>query len=219
MKHIDAIVSAYYCAPWLENRIKNLLDQDRVPRIYAMAKSGSEESAILSRFPQVITVLSHDVPTVYETWNDLIDCSTGDYIMIANSDDRLAKSATSEMAAVLDEDPSVGLVYGDFYVVNEEFGDPVIEMELREPDVDLRDGCYIGHYPMWRRSINLGKFNTKYKIAADYDMWLRFQKNGVKFHHIQKPLARFWDRGDNLEFRYNNRLIWESARIRRDYEL
>ena len=218
---ITAIVSAYYCHEWLENRIKNLLDQDEVPAIYAMSQVDSKESEILLGFPRVINILTHGVPTVYQAWNELIKASSGEYIIVANSDDRLAKSATFEMKEVLDNDPTIGLVYGDFYVVTEEHGEPVQHVTLRDPESDLLDGCYIGHYPMWRRSLHdrYGYFDEQYRIASDYEMWLRFQKNGVKFHHIKKPLGTFWNRGDNLEFKQNNRLIWEQARIKRKYAI
>jgi len=219
MSTVSAIVSAYYCEDFLENRIKNLLDQDKVPDIVATCLYNSPEHSILKRFGQVRTFSSQFIPTLYTAWNMMLQVCHSDYIIIANSDDRLAKSAISEMSKVLDDNPDVGLVYANADVVLEEFGDVVKTFEWRDPDADLLEGCYIGNAPMFRRELieKHGYFNETYAVAGDWEMWIRLQRAGVKFYHINKVLGTYWSRGDNLENKRKNRLIWEVAKIRRRY--
>jgi hypothetical protein len=220
MKTINAIVSAYYCEDWLENRIKNLLDQARPVTPIIVCQKGSQEEAIAIGFPGCKIYTTPDIPTVYKAWNLALSFES-DYVIIANSDDKLAKFATQKMAAILDETPEIGLVYANSTIVKEQYGEPVGYLDLRDPDYDLLEGCYIGHFPMYRRELHdkYGLYNEQYKIAGDYDFWLRLQKAGVNFCHITEYLGEFWDRGDNLEFAKNDLMIWEQARIRRAHGL
>ena len=215
----SAIVSAYFCEDFLENRIKNLLDQDKVPDIVATCLYDSPEHKILKRFGQVMTFSSSYIPALYSAWNTMLQVCHSDYVIIANSDDRLAKYAISEMSQVLDDNPDVGLVYANADVVVEEFGDVVKTFEWRDPDADLWEGCYIGNAPMFRRELieKHGDFDEAYGVAGDWEMWIRLQRAGVKFYHINKVLGTFWDRSDNLEHRRKNRLTWENAKVRRKY--
>lgn len=221
MAKIDAIVSAYYCKDWLENRIEDLLVQTETPSVIAVCQEGSEEYKILSRFPVTI-IPTPDIPTVYWAWNKAIRNSVSPYIFIANSDDRLLNhDVLANFANLLDENPEIGLVYADQSVVTEEYGEPIGAYDLRDPEADLLEGCYIGSAPMYRRSLHdqFGMYNEMYQIAGDYDMWIRFQQGGVKFHHIKERLTTFWDRGTNIEFAKRDRLIWENARIRRKWSV
>ena len=222
MTTVNAIVSAYYCEEWLDNRIRNLLEQTREVTPIIVCPVGSKEHQIASKYKEckIFTPLlpPHLVPNVYEAWNMALTFES-DYVIIANSDDLLRNNAVEIMAGTLDENPGVSLVYADSVVVKEQHGDPVGFLDLRDPDNDLYDGCYIGHYPMYRSILHkiYGLYDTSYDIAGDYEFWMRLQRAGVLFTHLKYRLGEFWDRGDNLEFRKADRLIWENAKIKRFY--
>jgi len=214
-----AIVSAYFCEDWLEDRIRNLLEQERPVTPVIVCQDGSHEAAIARKYnDRCLLYITQDIPTVYAAWNYALTFPSN-YVIIANSDDKMAKFATKKMGDFLDNNPDVGLVYADSVIVAEPHGDPIGYLDLREPDTDLLEGCYIGHYPMYRHSLHdqFGLYDEKYKIAGDYEFWLRLQKNGVKFHHLKERLGEFWYRGDNLEFVLKDRNVWESAKIKRQY--
>lgn len=212
-----AIISAYKCADWLEGRITNLLEQSEVPEIQAVAQLGSKELDILIHF-NINTAITEDIPTVYWAWNRAIKKATTPYINIANSDDRLSKFAIEEMCDELDKNPEIGLVYPDCNVITEANGDIVSVYEWAESS--LMEGCHIGPCPTYRAILHnmYGYFPEDYIVAGDYWYWLNLEHNGVKFKHIKKPLATFWDRSknpsieSNLEFRMRNRTVWETAK-------
>lgn len=216
MKTIKAIVSAYYCEDWLENRIRNLLDQARPVIPVIVCQNGSAEHGIATNYQQCKVITTDDIPTIYNAWNKALEVES-DYVIIANSDDKLAKFATYKMAGILDENPEVGLVYADGVVVTEEYGEPRGYLDLGTGD--LYNGCYIGHYPMYRTSLHdlYGAYDESYEIAGDYEFWMRLQRRGIKFYHLKEYLGEFWDRGDNIEFAKSDKLIWEQARIRRKH--
>jgi len=220
MSSIASIISAYFCESWLQGRIENLLEQTLVPEIIAVSQSGSEEANIISKYPQVISILTPGVPTVYACWNMAIKATDCELINVANSDDRLDVNAIKEMVDALQENPSIGLAYSDCHVCSELNGEPVASFEWGEGD--LLDGCYIGPSPVYRKELHElhGYFPEEYVVAGDYWMWLNLQHNGVKFLHIKKKLCTFWDRSgnpsvvNNLEYAQANRTVWESARAR-----
>jgi hypothetical protein len=215
---INAIVSAYYCEEWLDNRIRNLLEQTRPVTPVIVCQYHSKEQMIAARYKECNVYLTHDIPTVYDAWNKALEFES-DYVIIANSDDLMANFAIDKMAAILDLNPQIGLVYADSVIVKEQHGSPVSYLDLRDPDSDLYDGCYIGHFPMYRASLHKehGFYDERFVVAGDYEFWLRLQRADVMFHHIKERIGEFWDRGDNLEFQKADRMVWEQAKIKRLY--
>uniref|UniRef100_UPI00374DEF40 hypothetical protein n=1 Tax=Rhodoferax sp. TaxID=50421 RepID=UPI00374DEF40 len=51
-----------------------------------------------------------------------------------------------------------------------------------------------GSQPMWRKSVHAehGVFSEKYRIAADYEFWMRIAQTHA-FIHITEPLGTFYD--------------------------
>jgi hypothetical protein len=49
--------------------------------------------------------------------------------------------------------------------------------------------------PMWRKSLHdkIGLFNTRYKSAGDYELWLRAMLDGSKFLKIEEALAAYYN--------------------------
>ena len=217
---VASIISAYFCDAWLEGRIQNLLEQTLVPEIIAVSQSGSEEAKIISKYPQVLSILTPDVPTVYACWNMAIRATDCELINVANSDDRLVSTAIEEMHNALQENPDVSLVYSDCHVVSELNGEPVASFEWGEGD--LYEGCFVGPSPVYRKELHelYGEYPEEYVVAGDYYFWLNLQHNGVKFLHIKKKLCTFWDRSgnpsveNNLEYKFSNRTVFESAKAR-----
>jgi len=217
MNRCTSIISAYFCKDWLEGRIQNLLEQSEVPNIVAVALKDSEESKILARYPEVTTIITSDVPTVYAAWNMAIKACDTTFVNIANSDDRLSKFAIERMCNALQENPSYSLAYPDCHVVYELNGDR-FPFELGEGD--LFSGCFIGPVPTYRRKLHelYGWFPEDYVVAGDYWFWLNLQVNGVKFLHIKEKLGIFYDRSqnpsieNNLEYKFSNLTIFETAK-------
>lgn len=215
---VDAIISAYYAAEFLNKRIENLLSQTLVPNVVVVAQEGSREEEIARSFSvQVCT--TPDIPTVYKAWNIGILNSSADYITNANSDDKLVPTAIELMAKALDENIKAQVVYPDVLITDGYEGEVNGAYHWAEGGLaELMNGCFIGPMPMWRRSLHAraGMFNDCFSSAGDYDMWLRIAKefgNG-SLHHIPLELGIYAKRKDSLEHRSYIAGIWESARAR-----
>jgi hypothetical protein len=81
------------------------------------------------------------------------------------------------------------VVFGDV-IAEDEFGNRVLHATLAGLDRAMtipHPGCFVraSAYSRW------GVFDTRYRIAADYDLLLRFQSNGATFFDLRQPVARF----------------------------
>lgn len=208
---VSALVSLYNSEKYLKGRLDDLLAQtlyaqQRLEIVCVNAGSTDGTRFILREYLekgiplQIITSLREGM---YSSLERAIALATGDYVTIANADDRLAPNALERLVDVLDTYPDVGLVYADAFVTAQEnvVWGSAYELDTRPPytngklewiDFDplaLLRFCYIGQAPLWRKA--LGGLDSSYLLAGDYEMALRLVAQGVRFQHIAEPLGIF----------------------------
>lgn len=228
---VSSIVSAYYADRFLQDRLENLYDQGVAQEIIVVCQSKSKEEAIARSFQERHLELVHDetlrifptadIPTVYAAWNIGISYARGEYITNANSDDAFKFGALSEMASILDEKKDHALVYGDIERI-EQVGGPVTGLfQWREGGLKelVNEGCFLGPMPMWRKSLHdkYGLFLHSFKVAGDYEFWMRLAAGGEKFYHIRHVVGVHLERQDALEHKAPVNTVWEIARAKARY--
>jgi len=219
---VSCIVSAYYAEQFIDGRIRNLLEQKEVEfEVLVSCVEGGPEHNILKSFGKDITLTTtSDVPTLYATWNELIQLANGEYITNSNSDDRLYPGSLALLTETLDNNPKIGIVYGNTDIVREVDGDPVNRHTWIEGTLfDLAHGCFIGPMPMWRKSLHnqFGLFDADMLSAGDYEFWLRVVSHSVKLKHLTQVVGAYTKRLDGIEKRDGLRTVWETARARSRY--
>lgn len=217
MTKVSAIVSAYYAADYIEGRLINLLEQSPRPEIIVIAQQGSIEEHV-ARSHDCLVLTTVGIPTIYKAWNIGIRACSGEYITSANCDDVLYKDALSTMAKALDKHAECGVVYSDIDI--KEAGKELRTWKRKEPTLEnLMTSCAPGPFPVWRKSLHnkYGLFNETFKVAGDYEFWLRLASRGVKFYHIKKSLGIWAKRKDSAEFRDIDLTNTETRNIRQAY--
>jgi len=215
MGTVSAIVSAYYCSAFLQQRLDNLHEQDC--EIVIIAQEGSKEAEIAKN---ELLVLTPDIPTIYKAWNLGIKASTGDYLTSANSDDIFYPGALRKMADVLDNDKRFAIIYSDVDMTDTIGGEKKTTYKNSRGDFDeLMHRCFVGPFPMWRKSLHekYGMFNEEFHVAGDYEFWLRIASNGERFYYMPESLGLYVDRPDSAEHKERVRTLWETARAKRPY--
>lgn len=230
---VTAIVSTYAAERFIRGCLDGLVAQSIFTDLEVIViDSGSPqgEGAIcrefMGRHPQ-ITVLRTEREPLYVAWNRALLLARGRYVTNSNTDDRHHSKFMEIMAGKLEAQPEVALAYADQYVSHTE-NETVAECEARSarlrrwPDFtrqDLMLRCITGSQPMWRKTLHsaVGGFDTRYRIAADYDMWLRFAAR-FELLHVPVPLGVFYDSPDTLSG-LNNRLAMdmESLAIKQEH--
>lgn len=230
---ITAIVSTYSAERFMKGCLDDLVAQTAFEDVEVLViDSGSpeRESAITAQFVDRhdnIRLLRTEREGLYATWNRAIDMARGKYLTSANTDDRHRRDAFEQLAARLDSQPDAALAYGDQYVSPTE-NETFEECEARGARLrrwpeftpaDLMLRCITGSQPMWRRTLHAthGVFDTRYRIAADYELWMRFAQGG-NFSHIAVPLGVFYDSPATLSGSGNRWLAdTESLQVRQTY--
>jgi glycosyltransferase involved in cell wall biosynthesis len=154
---------------------------------------------------------------VYEALNKGIAAASGDIIGFLHADDEFASAETLEHVARAFEDPAVEAVYGDLMYVRQD--DPRHVVRYWRAGQCTRERLANGWMPPHptfyvRRDVyrRFGAFDTRFKIAADYENMLRILwRGGVKAAYLPEVMVRMRTGG------LSNRLLNVFMKSREDY--
>jgi glycosyltransferase involved in cell wall biosynthesis len=165
-------------------------------------------------------------PGIYGCWNYGIQHSQGEYITNANLDDKRAYNQIEKFVELLDTNPGVDLVYSYSFVTNQSHenfyrnssGYQVYPTYPFTKEAMIK--CLPGCQPVWRRSIHgkAGLFDTSYKYAGDWEMWLRAVRNGCSFQMIEGVYGIYYMNPEGLStskehqvdrFKEEQKVFWE----------
>jgi glycosyltransferase involved in cell wall biosynthesis len=147
---------------------------------------------ILERYKQFFgAFISERDDGIYDALNKGIKSATGDVIGFLHADDVLQNTEVLSKVAAIFSDPTVDAVYGDLVYVARNNINHVLRYWPGGiyNDKSFQRGWMPPHPTFYvRRSIfdRLGGFDTRYRIAADYDLVLRFLAV-EKIHSIYIP--------------------------------
>jgi len=130
-------------------------------------------------------ILIKERESLYKTWNRGIQLSSGFYIAIWNVDDIRIENSLERQKKVLEENPEIGITYGDIIEINR-YGDEIgtyhsyPEFSKKEANKFLRS--YLGGcFPMWKKSVHTsaGYFDEQFKSGGDFDFFIRVARNST----------------------------------------
>lgn len=127
---------------------------------------------------------------IFDAMNKGIAKATGDVIGIINSDDVIHNKFALEKIVDKFENEKCDATYSDLYIMDFE--------NMSKPNrifIAGRKNYKLGWYPPHptlyiKKEIyeKYGNYDTKYRVASDYDFMLRIMKNGVSMSYIREPL-------------------------------
>lgn len=123
----------------------------------------------------------------------------GKYIMRLDADDYLDKNALEIMSALLEKNKDIGMVFPDYFIVDEN-GDILNLMRRHDfSEVELFDQPAHGACSMVRREYleSIGGYDESYHCQDGWDLWVKLiKKYGVE--NINLPLFFYRQHSDNL---------------------
>jgi len=153
--------------------------------------------------------------------NRCIKESSGEYLCIWNVDDLRTPNSIEIMSKVLDENPEVDFVYGNYIVVNKfnSSGTGYLVDESNKEHL-LKKGMILGPFFMFRKSAieKSGMFDEQLVSGADFDLALRLAMNG-NGKHIPEILGFYLNEGLGASTKPNSKQPLERTVIELRYGL
>lgn len=191
---VSVITVCYNAEKTIEQTIKSVLDQtyDNIEYIIVDGKSSDRTMEIVQRYKgKIAKIISESDEGIYDAMNKGIALSTGHIIGILNADDWYENDAVERVVACFEKNDS-DIVYGDIRFVwsddkiedapkTKELSELWCSMVVRHPATFVKQEVYQ----------SMGRYDTRYPIAADYEFILRCYTRGVKFSYLPYALTNF----------------------------
>ena len=198
----------------IENCVNSIINQDFQDFEYIVIDGLSSDLTpeILSKYSsQIDLLLSESDNGLYFAMNKGLNLARGKVIGIISSDDILLPEALSKVAQVFKDNPRAEVVYGAAELSTSRNSPIIFSHQELNTRMILHPSTFVASSAY--RSI--GNFNTKYRIAADYDLMLRFNKAGVIFQAYEGSLTRIAPGGASSKYRFKS--ILETYQIQKEY--
>lgn len=162
------------------------------------------------RFDNRLTLVSEKDSGIYNAMNKGIALVKGELVGIINSDDYYELDAVEKMVEQYEIHGS-GVYYGYERLLKDE----------KEYCVVRRDPCFLNEAMINHEATfittdiykNIGNFNEKYRIVADYDLMLRIKKAETAFFPVDSIISNFRFGGAS-----SSRTVWlECFKLKRNW--
>jgi glycosyltransferase involved in cell wall biosynthesis len=194
---VSIVTPSYNQAPFLEETIRSVLEQDYEPIEYVVVDDGStdESAEIVARYADRLAWWTRQENAgQVAALNRGFARSTGELMGYLNSDDTLLPGAVARMVDELERDPSLLLVYGDALYTDErsrQTGNlPSREFDVVEM-VRRADNHVVQPATLWRREAweRFGPLNEDGWYFFDFEFFLRFPPERVR--RLAEPLSTY----------------------------
>ena len=190
---ISIITITFNSAATIEQTVRSVLEQSyaNIEYIIVDGKSTDDTLKIIEKYKNKISkVISETDHGLYDALNKGIEMATGDVIGLLHSDDfYIDKNVVQKYADTFIKNKS-DAVYSDLYYVDKTNTDKIIRKWKSGGynSASFINGWMPPHPTFFvKREIyqKLGKFNTDFKSAADYELMLRFiLKNKISVSYL-----------------------------------
>ncbi len=187
---VSIITPSYNQARYLEETMRSVLEQDYPHIEYIVVDGGSTDGSreIIEKYADRLAWwVSEKDRGQTEAINKGFGRARGEVLAWLNSDDTYQPGAVREAVEFLQQNPQVGLVYGDANYIDEH-GRVIGRFPAAQTDYRrLRQG-YV-HIPqqaaffradLWRK---VGPLDESFYFAMDYDLWVRLAREAPIVYH------------------------------------
>jgi glycosyltransferase involved in cell wall biosynthesis len=188
----------YNAEKTIERTIKSVLSQDYNNIEYILIDGFSTDSTmnIVTKYHKDIDIVKSEKDNgIYDAINKGILLATGQIIGLLNADDELFDfNVITKVAKVFNNTPNLESVIGDI-VFQSDSNKIIRKYSARRWSVNLFSWGFMPPHPSFyckrENFIKYGLYNTSFKIAADFDLLIRFLKiNKISFNYIPLTIVK-----------------------------
>lgn len=195
---VSVIIPCYNQAKFIAKAIDNILQQTYSATQIIVVNDGSMDNiaGVMAHYtanPRV-HLINQENQGPSTARNNGLAIATGKYIQFLDADDWMDVDKIGSQVEILENNPSYGLVFCDYYMVyndTEVAAESSIKHHLSYSfGADMFDSIWLGnvfgiHCALLRRELleRYGNFNPALSRAEDHELWLRLSANGVQMFH------------------------------------
>lgn len=189
---VSIITPVYNAERTLEHTVTSVLSQSYPNIEYIILDGGSTDGTleIIKRHDKSIhRWVSRPDGGMYFAMNEGIARSTGELVGIINGDDWYEPDALRTVVREYVSSDRQTVLYGVTRYYDERGLDMILSYDHSKLPSRMinHPTCFIPKTIYDR----FGTFDTRYRVAADYDLLLRLFRHGVAFKHVEQILANF----------------------------
>ncbi|MCT7530915.1 glycosyltransferase family 2 protein [Aliarcobacter cryaerophilus] len=192
---VTVVTVTYNAEEYLEQTIKSVIKQDYPNIEYIIIDGASSDRTvrIIKEYQKYISYWTSEPDSgIYDAMNKGIDIATGEWINFMNAGDSFVEFST--ISNVINNlDKNTDIVAGDIYYL--ENGKSTYK---KSHNLDKKfNGMFCFHQTMFTKIelLKKYKFNTSFKIAADYYFTLKCAMNNYNFQFVDFAVANFLSGG------------------------
>ncbi len=203
---ISIVTTVYNRGKYLAEAIESVLNSEYKNFEYLIWDDGSTDNSleiaqIYGKQDSRIRVIAAEHRGRGDALAQAIEQTTGIYLGLVDSDDRLADTALLETEAILSSNPRVGMVYTDYLVIDVQGKIKGLGKRCQipySPERLLVDFMTF-HFRLIRRFVynQVGGINPEFTSAQDYDLCLRLSEV-TEIVHLSKPLYYYRHHPENI---------------------
>lgn len=191
---ISVITISYNSKDTIEDTITSVITQDYENKEYIVIDGDSNDGTkeIIQNYSSNIDYyISEKDDGISDAFNKGISHSSGDLIVLINSDDQLLSGALAKVAESYDKDTDIFCC--DLILWNAQTGDK----RIMHPSTDFpvtpffRRPAHQGAYIKKDLYKRIGMYDISIRYAMDLDFLMRATQAGAIFKHINQPVAIF----------------------------
>lgn len=194
---ISIITVCYNAEKTIERTIRSIINQNYPDIEYVVVdgKSTDKTIEILEKYKNDIGIIvSEKDKGIYDAMNKGIALSSGSYVLFLNADDYLFSSDTiKNLMSVVSTEHDTDIFYGNVLMYEDNNG----YAKIWKPEPVSSKLLYRSTLPhpstIFKRSLfeKIGMYDDSYKIAADFEFYVRAFRNGAKFRYVDQLVSVF----------------------------
>jgi len=195
---VSIVTSVYNGNGTIEECISSVLNQSyrNIEYIVVDGKSNDGTTDVIKKYKKHIAkIINEPDKGLYDALNKGIEAATGDVVGFLHSDDFYPHENVIQNVVSHMNNCDIDSCYGDLVYVAKRDRTKIVRYWKSAPFNDglFKKGWMPPHPTFFvKREIytRYGSFNTQFKIAADYELMLRFlAKNNISSHYIPEILV------------------------------
>ena len=219
---VTVYITAYNYGRYIQQAVDSVLRQTFRDWELLIVNDGSTDNTrdVLSAYEgeEGVRIVHQENQGLTVSNNIALRLAGGEYIMRLDADDYLDENALLVLSGTLDAHEDVGLVYPDYFLVDEQ--GEVLELVRRKKigeEVDLLDLPAHGACTMIRKDclLSLGGYDERFRCQDGYDLWIRFLER-YKPYNVNVPLFYYRRHPESLT-RDDDRILRTRRQIKRSF--